>query len=151
MFLSTFEKPVDAKRRLVVPQEFRVAALLAQGDIEAFDGVYAIAAIGAECIECGGPAFFSAYRDVINEYPPLSPVRKALATRFYASMQKLNFDAAGRITLPEALCQRFALEGEVLLTGIGESFQIWNPKAFAAHAQGQEALILDAMQKRGVA
>jgi len=150
VFLSSHEKQLDAKRRLLVPQDFRTAALLPFDTVEPFEGIYCFAAIDAACIECGGAEFFATYRDVINEYPKLSPTRKALEHRFYASMQRLSFDTAGRITLPEALCARFGLAGDVLITGLGASFQIWQPAAYAAYQAEQEALVMAAFAKREV-
>ncbi len=148
MFLSSHGKQLDSKRRLLVPQDFRICALLPHEGVDPFEGLYCFAAINASCLECGGAAFFASYRDVINEYPPLSPTRKALEHRFYASMHRLGFDTAGRITLPEALCERFGLTGDVLLTGLGDSFQIWEPAAYATYADEQEKLVAAAMQKR---
>ena len=52
MFLSTFEKQLDAKRRIVVPQEFRA---LVSGP---FDGVFCFPSIEADCLEGGGKALF---------------------------------------------------------------------------------------------
>ncbi|MDI7773755.1 division/cell wall cluster transcriptional repressor MraZ [Asticcacaulis sp. EMRT-3] len=148
MFLSSHEKPLDAKRRLLVPQDFRAAALTAHDGVEPFEGLYCFAAIDAACIECGGAAFFAGYRDVINEYPKFSPTRKALEHRFYAAMQRLSFDTAGRITLPEALCERFGLSGNVLIAGLGESFQIWNPDAYKTFEAEQAALVGAAFARR---
>jgi MraZ protein len=148
VFLSSHEKQLDAKRRLLVPQDFRTAALYPHEGVESFEGLYCFAALDAACLECGGAAFFATYRDVINEYPKLSPTRKALEHRFYAAMHRLNFDSAGRITLPEALCDRFSLGQDVLLTGLGTSFQIWQPKAYSTYEAQQEVLVFEAMKKR---
>ena len=148
MFLSSHEKQLDAKRRLLVPQDFRTAALAPLEGVESFEGLYCFAAINAACLECGGAAFFKTYHDVINEYPKLSPTRKAFEHRFYAAMQRLSFDTAGRITLPEALCERFSLTDRVLITGLGDSFQIWQPEAYRAYEAEQEALVNAAMLKR---
>ena len=148
MFLSSHEKQLDAKRRLLVPQDFRAAALKPLDGVEPFEGLYCFSAIGAQCLECGGAAFFATYRDVINEYPRLSPTRKALEHRFYAPMSRLGFDTAGRITLPENLCRTFGLTDEVLLTGLGDSFQIWHPAAYETYAAEQDRLVEAAMRKR---
>lgn len=150
MFLSTHEKQLDSKRRLLVPQDFRACAMQPHPDVEPFEGLYCFAAINASCLECGGAAFFATYRDVINQHPPLSATRKALEHRFYASMHRLAFDTAGRITLPESLCERFGLAGEVLLTGLGTSFQIWEPRAYAAYADEQARLVDEAMVNGGL-
>lgn len=148
MFLSSHEKQLDSKRRLLVPQDFRAAALKPLDGIEPFEGLYCFAAIDAQCLECGGAAFFATYRDVINEYPKLSPTRKALEHRFYAPMSRLGFDTAGRVTLPESLCESFGLTGDVLLTGLGDSFQIWEPKAYVAYAAEQDRLATAALLRR---
>jgi len=65
-------------------------------------------------------------------------------------MHRLAFDTAGRITLPESLCERFGLTGEILLTGLGTSFQIWEPGAYAAYAEAQARLVEEAMASGGL-
>ena len=69
MFLSTFEKQLDAKRRIVVPMEFRA---LAAGP---FDGVFCFPSIEADCIEGGGKALFDRYNSVIEELEFGDPLR----------------------------------------------------------------------------
>ena len=148
MFLSSHEKQLDAKRRLIVPSDYRTAALAPCEGVEPFEGVYCVAAINAACLECGGATFFATYRDVINEYPKLSPTRAAMERRFYASMNRLAFDTAGRITLPEKLCEQFGLTGDVVIAGLGDSFQIWEPRAYAAYAEAQDKLVEAAFARR---
>src|ERR1051326_4572149 len=109
LFLSTFEKQLDAKRRIVVPQEFRA---LAAGP---FDGVFCFPSIEADCLEGGGKALFDRYLGVIEELPFGDPLRSALETSILGGMAKLSFDPAGRITLPETLCDLFGLTDDVVL------------------------------------
>jgi MraZ protein len=131
VFLSTFEKQLDAKRRLVVPMEFRA---LAAGP---FDGVFCFPSIEADCIEGGGKALFDRYVGVIEELPFGDPIRSALETSILGGMAKLSFDPAGRITLPENLCDLFGLTDDVVLVGLGDRFQIWAREAFQAHRAAQ--------------
>lgn len=149
MFLSTHEKPLDAKRRLLVPQDFRATALMPHEGVEPFEGVYCFAAVDAACIECGGAAFFAGYREVIDAIPRFTAERKAMEHRIYAAMQRLSFDTAGRITLPAEWCERFGLDGGVLITGLGDSFQIWNPEAYKTYAAEQAALVSAVFARRG--
>lgn len=148
VFLSTHEKQLDSKRRLLVPSDFRATALKPHDGGDAFEGLYCFAAINAACLECGGGAFFSTCRDVIDEYPKMSPTRTAMQKHFYASMHKLSFDTAGRVTLPEKLCETFGLTGDVVIAGMGDSFQIWEPKAYATYAAVQDQLVAEAFAKR---
>ncbi len=131
MFHSTFEKQLDSKRRIVVPQEFRAAAA------GPFDGVFCFPSIEADCIEGGGQALFDTYRGVIDELAFGDPLRTALETSVLGGMSRLAYDVAGRITLPESLCERFGLTDWVSVVGMGERFQIWPREAFQAHRAEQ--------------
>ena len=130
MFLSTFEKQLDVKRRIVVPQEFRA---LVSGP---FDGILCLPSIEADCIEGGGKALFDRYTGVIDELEFGDPIRSALETSVLGGMARLSFDTAGRITLPELLCQQFGLTDWVVVVGLGDRFQIWQREAFQAHLGG---------------
>lgn len=134
MFLSTFEKQVDSKRRIVVPQDFRAAV---SGP---FDGVFCFPSIEADCLEGGGKALFDRYLGVIEELEFGDPVRTALETSVLGGMAKLSFDTAGRITLPDHLCEMFGLSDWVTVVGMGERFQIWSREAFQAHRAAQREL-----------
>jgi MraZ protein len=134
MFLSTFEKQLDAKRRIVVPQEFRA---LVSGP---FDGVFCFPSIEADCIEGGGQTLFDRYRGVIEELEFGDPLRSALETSVLGGMARLSFDTAGRITLPEGLCEMFGLSDWVAVVGLGDRFQIWSREAFQAHRAAQREL-----------
>jgi MraZ protein len=131
VFLSTFEKQLDAKRRIVVPQDFRAAA---SGP---FDGVFCFPSIEADCIEAGGKALFDLYGGLIDELAFGDPLRSALETTVLGGMNQLSFDTAGRVTLPEALCEQFGLTDWVAVVGLRDRFQIWEREAFRAHRAAQ--------------
>ena len=91
MFLSTFEKQLDGKRRIVVPQEFRAQTA------GPFDGVFCFPSIEADCIEGGGKALFDRYTKVIEELEFGDPIRSALELSVLGGMAQLSYDTAGRI------------------------------------------------------
>lgn len=131
MFLSTFEKQLDGKRRIVVPQEFRASV---SGP---FDGVFCFPSIEADCLEGGGQALFDRYEALIAELPFGDPVRSSIEFCVRGGLHRLSFDTAGRITLPEAVCEQFGLTDWVAVVGLGERFQIWEREAFRAHREAQ--------------
>jgi len=126
VFLSTFEKQLDAKRRIVAPQEFRAA-------VAPFDGVFCFPSIEADCIEGGGKALFDSYAALIDEFPLGDPMRTALETSIMGGMAQLSFDTAGRITLPESFCELVGLVDWVTVVGLKDRFQIWPRQAFRGH------------------
>ena len=134
MFLSTFEKQLDAKRRIVAPADFRAQIA------GPFDGVFCFPSIEADCIEGGGQPLFQRYQALIEELEFGDRVRSALETSVFGGTVRLSFDTAGRITLPEALCDMFGLTDWVTVVGLGERFQIWEREAFQAHRAAQREL-----------
>ncbi len=131
MFLSAFEKQLDSKRRIVVPQDFRAFAA------GPFGGVFCFPSIEADCVEGGGKPLFDQYKALIDDLPLGDPLRLPLETVVYGGMHELAFDTAGRITLPEAVCEAFGLTDWVALVGLGDRFQIWEREAFRAHRAEQ--------------
>jgi len=133
LFLSTFEKQLDAKRRIVVPQDFRAAAA------GSFDGVFCFPSIEADCLEGGGKALFDLYEGMIEELPFGDPLRSSLEFVVYGGMSQLAFDSAGRITLPEKLCEEFGIDDWVVVVGLKDRFQIWSRERYQAHRDAQRA------------
>ncbi len=129
VFLSTIERQLDSKRRIVLPADFRAAAT------GLFDGVFCFPSIEADCLEAGGQGLFDTYKGVIDELPFGDPLRSALEISVLGGMAKIAWDSAGRITLPEAMCQECGLTDWVSVVGLGDRFQIWSREAFAAHRE----------------
>ncbi len=132
VFLSTFEKQLDAKRRIVVPQEFRAAA--SSGP---FEGIMCFPSFEADCLEGGGQALFNRYEALIEELPFGDPLRTSIEFSVRGGLSRMSFDSAGRITLPETLCEQFNLTDWVVVVGLGERFQIWEREAFRVYREAQ--------------
>jgi MraZ protein len=131
VFLSTIERQLDSKRRIVLPADFRAVAA------GPFDGVFCFPSIEADCVEGGGQGLFDTYKAVIDELSFGDPLRSALEISVLGGMAKLSWDTAGRITLPEAMCEMFGLTDWVSVVGLGDRFQIWSRETFAAHRERQ--------------
>ncbi len=133
MFLSAFEKQLDSKRRIVVPQEFRAAAA------SSFDGVFCFPSIEADCLEGGGKALFDRYEALIEELPFGDPLRSSLEFTVYGGMSQLAFDPAGRIILPEKLCEELGITDWVVVVGLKDRFQIWARDAYRVRREAEKA------------
>jgi len=145
VFRSTFERPLDAKRRVVVPLEFRAAV---SGP---FDGIFCFPSVEADCIEAGGKALFDRNEALINDFEVGDPVRYALEFTLRGGMAQLAFDTAGRVTLPETLCETFGLAEAVMLVGLGERFQIWGREAFLVERPAQRLVAQQGLRARAEA
>jgi MraZ protein len=144
VFISTFDKQLDAKRRIVAPLEFRTA-------VAPLDGLFCFPSVEADCLEGGGKALFDSYVALIEEYPFGDPARTALETSILGGMVQLSFDVAGRITLPESFCEQFGLTDWVTIVGLGQRFQIWPREAWREHVRRQREMARQGLLARAQA
>lgn len=141
MFISIFEKQLDAKRRIVAPQDFRTA-------VAPFEGLFCFPSVEADCIEGGGKALFDEYAALIDEFPLGDPTRMALETCIMGGMVQLAFDPAGRITLPESFCEMFGITDWVTVVGLNKRFQIWPRDVFRARFGDQRQVAKAGLTQR---
>lgn len=126
-FRGRFTNKIDAKGRVSVPAKFRSVAT-AQG----LSGVICFPSIGGQVIEGCGPAFSQIIDDMLERLDPFSLERDMLASVLIGSSMELMFDADGRVVLPEELRDHAGIKDEATFVGLGQKFQIWEPKAGAA-------------------
>ena len=69
---------------------------------------------------------------MLQRLDPFSPERDMLASVLIGDSAELMFDSDGRIILPEELRAHAGISDEATFVGLGEKFQIWEPKAFEA-------------------
>ena len=63
----------------------------------------------------------------------------------YPLMKDVNFDAAGRMILPERLRIKAGLGEEAFFVGRGRRFRIWNPEKLREHPEGESTEVLEEM------
>ena len=71
----------------------------------------------------------------IEKFDPYSEERDAFATTIFGDSVQLAFDPEGRVMLPESFIVTAKLSEQATIVGKGEIFEIWEPKAFEAHAK----------------
>jgi MraZ protein len=145
VFLSTYEKQLDGKRRLLIPQEFRTA------DNGAEHGVFCFFSVEADCLEAGGDKLMAEYVALIESLPFGDDWRTALEETVYGGQKPLAYDGGGRITLPEALAQEAGLGEDVVIVGLGSRFQIWDRDRWASRKDERRQMARTAMRARGAA
>ena len=140
MFFSIFEKPLDAKRRFVVPADYRSAS---EGSL---DGLFLFPSLTAGCIEAGGTRLREQYEAMARDLPFTHKTRIALQHQVFAQGKQLAYDTAGRITLPERMCEKFGLTDAVVVVGMYDRFLIWEPAAYEVWAAEQAVVADEGMQ-----
>ena len=136
LFLSTYHNRIDKKGRLSIPAPFR-AALAAQE----FAGLVVYPSPLHGCIEACGMARIMKLNQRIERFDPYSEERDAFATTIFGESVQLNFDTEGRVMLPSGLLASANISEETTIVGKGEIFEIWQPKAFEAHAKRAREMV----------
>lgn len=132
LFLSTFQNRIDKKGRVSVPAQFR--AMLEPKKKGGFTGIIAYASFINRCIEACGIERIQKLSSRIEQLDPFSEERDAFATAILGGSVQLPFDADGRIILPETMMMVAGLSDMAMFVGKGETFEIWEPQAFADYS-----------------
>jgi MraZ protein len=128
LFSGTFERSIDAKNRVTIPsrwlggeeQEFHL--LLNTNPQERF-----LMAMPTEVF---------AKKEAEIWALDLAPAQKRkLVRRLYAEAQTVTCDRQGRILLPDDKCAAAGLQGEVVLLGTKDRFEIWSKDRWSASMQ----------------
>ncbi|MEW5940152.1 MAG: division/cell wall cluster transcriptional repressor MraZ [Chloroflexota bacterium] len=117
MFLGQYQHSIDDKGRLMIPARFREllegGAYITQG----FD----------KCLMVMTDAYFKQVYERINAMNLADPVARLLRRLILANAYPVEVDKVGRILVPGNLRQVVSLEGETVVAGQGEYFEVWTP------------------------
>ena len=120
MFLGQFQHNLDDKGRLMIPARFR--ELLAAGAFitQGFD----------KCLMVMTDVYFKEVYDRISAMNLADPMARLLRRLILSNAYPVEADKVGRILIPQNLRQVITLEGEAIVAGQGEYFEVWTPAAW---------------------
>ena len=129
---------VDLKGRVSVPAPFR--RVLEDGDPEFKTGsnpnfVIVYGGVKTPCLEAYTIKSISIVDQLISKLPRFSREREILERFINTQSLYIQLDENGRIVLPPKLKAFIGLEGEAIFAGMGEKFQIWEPKTYESELQ----------------
>ena len=138
VFISSYEKTIDKKGRVVTPNEFRKVLVG-----ESFNGIISFASYHFPCVECMKMSDMEKLNNSIyegNKYPLLRGNDDIVASIF-AESHMLSFDNDGRIVIPKALTEHAMIRSDLVFVGRGSSFQIWNRDLYKEHQDNARRII----------
>ena len=117
MFLGQYQHNLDEKGRLMIPARYR--ELLAAGAFitQGFD----------KCLMVMTDAYFAQVYDRINSLNLADPTARLHRRLILSNAYSVEVDKVGRILVPGNLRQVIALNGEAIVAGQGDYFEVWNP------------------------
>jgi MraZ protein len=129
-FVSTFTNRIDAKGRVSIPAPFRSVLERDRYVVGAGLGIYCYPSLDAPALDAGGERLAQKIDALLAGLPDYSDERDELSVALYGDVQVLAIDPDGRIVLPEKLRAHAGLVAEVAFVGLGDKFQLWEPKRF---------------------
>jgi MraZ protein len=117
MFFGEYRHNLDSKDRLTVPSRFR--EFLAQG-------AYVMRGLDRNLMVLP-PTVFDTLAKQVSVLNLADPNTRLLRRLLFSGMDFIHVDNSGRILLPQFLRQHASLEGEVVVVGQVEYFEIWSP------------------------
>ncbi|USO00554.1 MAG: hypothetical protein H6845_01920 [Alphaproteobacteria bacterium] len=129
VFLSTYEKKIDKKGRVSTPNTFRNILIN-----ENFNGFIAFKSYYLPTIDCFSMSKIEKLSKSMEADNPFLESTNNFNENIFADAFMINFDNEGRCILSEELLEHAKIEGgDLVFTGKGSSFQIWNPILFNEH------------------
>ncbi len=120
MFIGHFQHNLDDKGRLMIPARFREllegGAFITQG----FD----------KCLMVMTDAYFKQVYERINAMNLADPTARLLRRLILSNAFPAEVDKVGRIVVPQPLRAFIEIEGEAIVAGQGEYFEVWTPAAW---------------------
>jgi len=121
MFLGKYQHFLDNKGRLTIPARFRQILLE--------KGAYVTQGFDHNLMVLPATAF-EAISQRIQQMSITDPMARLLRRLIFSSGEQVEVDKAGRILIPQYLREAVDLDGEAILIGSGEYFEIWSPEAW---------------------
>jgi MraZ protein len=127
MFLGEYRHSIDNKDRLTVPVRYR----------ELMDeGAYILRGFDQNLMVLTTKTF-EAISHRIDQMSLTDPLARSLRRLIIGSASRVEIDKAGRILIPDFLCQKAGItcEHEAVLVGQGNYFEIWSSEEWALQQQ----------------
>ena len=127
MFLGEYRHSIDNKDRLTIPARYR----------ELLDeGAYILRGLDRNLMVYTSKAFDILSRRIF-QMNTADPLARTLRRLVIGSASRVEIDKAGRILIPEFLCQKAGIlcDHEVVLVGQGDYFEIWSSEEWALQQQ----------------
>ena len=125
-FRGRFEIKIDPKGRLILPSAYRQSLPLETPQLIITNSRYR----GKSCLHAYSIHEWEKLERRISKLSSLKAEVQAFNRFYLASGQSVDVDAQNRILVPQGLRKFASLEGQAVLVGLGNKFEIWSQEAW---------------------
>ena len=125
MFLGSYQHNLDDKGRLMIPARFR----------ETLDGGAYLTQGFDRCLMVMTGEYFRQVLEQLNTISLTVPNVRLLRRMIMANAFQVEIDKVGRVLVPQRLREFAGLNGEAIVAGQGEYFEVWSPEGWEEQIQ----------------
>jgi MraZ protein len=129
MLLGYSERTIDAKGRMILPREFR----------QELEGGLVVTKGMDNCLLLFPMGEWEKVVSKIEDMPAGREESRRFSRLFFSNASRLIPDAQGRILLPGHLREMAGLSREVVVVGLSNKAEIWNPGAWEEYRRKSES------------
>jgi MraZ protein len=141
-YRSIFRHGVDEKHRVQIPAKWRPS----DPSVEFTLVPWPNGALPEACLQVLPPVEMHEMVVRIKQMSTSDPKAQTLRRLIGGGSAGVELDKAGRICLPEEMMKRVGITDEVVLVGLVDRFEIWNPERFDAVSKTDAALLPEAFK-----
>ena len=131
-FKGSYAYSVDSKGRINIPAKLRKYVSPEANDTFVITRGY------EKCLSVYPLDEWNKLEEAIRQLSSTNPKHRFFARTLLESATESQLDAQSRITIPKELLQFAAIENEVLILGVLERIEVWNPKEYKNYRSGQD-------------
>ena len=140
-FTSEFECKLDSKGRLVLPAKIK-------SSLPEVSTTELVLRKGFESNLILYPMLeYKKIHQKISSLSEFNPEQRQLKRIFFRSIAQVEMDGSARILVPKGMLAHAKIERDVILIGMGNYIEIWNPDVFNQSLSVNEAEFSDLAQK----
>jgi len=129
MFYGRYEHNIDKKGRMTVPSSFRD---------QTTDGIVCVTKGLDGNLMAYDKETFDTIAKSINSISITDPNLRSFRREILGVSAELVYDTAGRILIPSHLRKLAGIEDDVVIIGVGDSFEIWSPVRLESAEAGNQ-------------
>ena len=139
MLIGEYQHKMDAKKRLPLPARFREQL-----------GSRVIVTRGLEgCLFVYSVSVWNEVADKLIKAPQGTEASRGFTRLLLSSANELEFDALGRVLVPESLKDYAGLSKTVKIVGVGNRLELWSNERWEQYRDRAEKSIGDMAEKMG--
>jgi MraZ protein len=138
---ALYRHGVDGKRRVQIPSKW----LPVEGQVE-FTLILWPKSKEGPCLRVLPPAEMAELMASIDAMPNIDPQKTVLKRVIGSKSVQVAVDKGGRICLPDEMAKAAGIKDEVILVGLLDRFEIWNPDAYQRVQLADETLAHEAFK-----